>query len=125
MKKIIALFLLLLPLQATYAAEGFSNNALYKICGALKSDEINRSSRDDKFSDQMICMAYIKGFVGGFIASKLVSVKFCIPKDVSIDQLAKVYLRYLDENPEKLHEPSELGLLSSIYGAFPCSRTEK
>lgn len=45
---------------------------------------------------------------------------FCIPGTVTNDQIVKIFVKYLDDHPEKLHEPAVLLLLTSLHQAFPC-----
>ncbi len=45
---------------------------------------------------------------------------FDIPKDVKGKQVVDIVKRYLDEHPEKRHEPSPVLIIRSVSLAFPC-----
>ncbi len=44
----------------------------------------------------------------------------CIPQNVTNGQLIEVFLKYINDHPERLHEPRGNQLYLSWVGAFPC-----
>jgi len=74
---------------------------------------------------------YNKGYCSGYIigvsdtADTLAlwdgsPVLICIPDGVTAGQLWKVVVKYLNENPEKLHFAADSLVLAALEGAFPC-----
>jgi hypothetical protein len=51
----------------------------------------------------------------GFISPQL-----CIPSTVSPEQLKKIMIKWLNENPKELHIPLTLSFLNSMHESFPC-----
>lgn len=46
----------------------------------------------------------------------------CIPPEATKGQLVKVFLKYLDDHPELLHERAILLYLTAMQKAFPCKK---
>lgn len=44
----------------------------------------------------------------------------CIPEGVTGHQQISIVMKYLDQNPEKLHEPESKLIFLALAGAFPC-----
>lgn len=57
--------------------------------------------------------------VDGFEAYKEIR-GFCFPESVTTEQIMKVYLLYLEENPEKVHIDVATTMLLSLRENFPC-----
>ncbi|MFK7795758.1 MAG: Rap1a/Tai family immunity protein [Gammaproteobacteria bacterium] len=47
-------------------------------------------------------------------------LSFCIPSGVEPSQLSKVYLNYMDDNPQELHKVGAVAVMNSFEKAFPC-----
>ena len=71
------------------------------------------------------CIGYISGVVdAGTIASQRnENGKFpvCIPETVSKGQLVRVYLKYADNHPERLHLVAATLVVEALATAFPCA----
>jgi Rap1a immunity proteins len=81
---------------------------------------------------------YGSGFCHGFIAAVLDTltmweasdsyekrthdkdVRFCLPAEVTNGQIVLVFVKYLEDHPEKLHMPANLLLVEALRKAFPC-----
>lgn len=67
------------------------------------------------------CLGYITGisqlYNGGNSGSNF---NICFPEGVSVGQLQDIYIKWANENPEKLHESGLLSLTLSMQKAFPC-----
>jgi hypothetical protein len=44
----------------------------------------------------------------------------CIPDEASPDQIIKVVIKYLEDNPDKLHWQANVLIFASMRKAFPC-----
>jgi hypothetical protein len=47
-------------------------------------------------------------------------LSFCLPEGATNDQIVKIFVKYLDDHPEELHEPASLLLVTSLRNVFPC-----
>ena len=82
-------------------------------------------SDDVKYFNQIMCISYISGahdmlrmLSDGFKANLI-----CTPKDgLSNDQLVRVVVKWIEKNPERMHESARMAILSAIGEAFPCTK---
>ena len=49
----------------------------------------------------------------------------CVPWSARLDELIKVFLRYMDEHPERGHERFSDVALSALWAAYPCRPNAK
>jgi hypothetical protein len=70
------------------------------------------------------CYGYIQGFMNAFTAwaQSGPAQDMCIPKEVTLQQLAKVFLKYANDNPAKLHEKADSALVRAFSDAWPCPK---
>jgi hypothetical protein len=70
------------------------------------------------------CMGYITGVVdAGTIASRRNengAFSACIPESASKGQLVRIYLKYADNHPERLHLVAAIMVIEALEAAFPC-----
>jgi primosomal protein N' len=102
-----------------------SANALMKDCSAGIALEEHRLIGDDKTiaigtADASRCSGYVSAVVdlnevgGGTL--------FCAPKQSSMDQLTRIFVKYVADNPGELHL-SPISMLTAALGkAFPCKK---
>jgi hypothetical protein len=76
-------------------------------------------------SESLDLSALCAGLIIGFIDGSSLSAKYCIPKDVTNEQIRKVVRKYLDEHPEELHVWYGLLVSLAIGKAFPCNSQEE
>jgi Rap1a immunity proteins len=76
-------------------------------------------------SDLYECMGYICGVVDApTIASRRNesgAFSACIPESVSKGQLVRIYLKYADNHPERLHLVAAIMVIEALEVAFPCA----
>ena len=71
--------------------------------------------------DGSFCRAYVLGVADTMIAMNVSTTKrSCIPADVDTDQLIRVTVKYLNDNPAKLHYPSGALVFRALTDAFLC-----
>jgi hypothetical protein len=46
--------------------------------------------------------------------------ELCLPDGVGMDQMAKMFIKNANDNPEILHHPAEVQLYFTLLKAFPC-----
>lgn len=77
----------------------------------------------DEIAATMYCFGFIDGLQNGAafmsIATKNDSV-LCIPQKATPEQLIRVFLKYCNANPEKLHLAPGPVLVGAFLEAFPC-----
>jgi len=69
------------------------------------------------------CISYLSGFGGADSLSPLKHKgrrMFCIPKDVSLTQVAEVTVKWMLNNKDKLHFPRHQVLAMANIVNFPC-----
>lgn len=49
---------------------------------------------------------------------------YCLPRGVSYEQMVKVFLKWAEEHPEKLHMRAADAVLAALVRAFPCKGHE-
>jgi len=75
-----------------------------------------------------VCIGFVSGVLESHTLWMVVDAaqkrthptSFCIPDEVTETQILRVFLKYLDEHPEKLHYPAVVMLIESVRHAFPC-----
>jgi Rap1a immunity proteins len=63
----------------------------------------------DQGANATACMNYLYGFLDGYykaLSASGAKAQICIPPDATTFQLAAVYVKWGDRNPEKWHLPS-------------------
>ena len=58
----------------------------------------------------------------GFIAGVSASITYCPMGDVTLGQLRKVAVKFLNDYPERLNEDAALLVMEALYKAFPCKK---
>lgn len=94
----------------------FSGSHFLAACSQLIN---NGTSTPDNFvkdtMDQGECIGAMKAFMG--LSSVLL---FCPPK-TSVGQMTRVFVKYLNDNPDKLHMPFTYLAHNAFLKAWPCN----
>ncbi|MGZ9097232.1 MAG: Rap1a/Tai family immunity protein [Micavibrio sp.] len=104
-------------------AARFSGAYLIKICGVdAKGSEISPGAH-------AACQSYISGVVDyhNMLRSMKMApeIDFCIPKNVSLNQLHLQVLQYLERNPQHDSFVAAPAVVMALYEKHPCSRRKK
>lgn len=93
-----------------------SAGAFSRVCGA--ADGATNTSAD-VLADYTGCVAYLRGMHDAIwdLAS---APPYCAPGSVTVDEEMKVMLKYLRDNPAKLHLEIPALYRSAMKQAFPC-----
>jgi len=108
MKKLIAGLALLITTGVTQASF-YRANELLEWCETPKSSDA--------------CLGYISGATDVLTSDSEgpLSAEFiCMPASVTTGQILKVYVKYANDNPEKLHYSASILLANALVTAFPC-----
>jgi hypothetical protein len=114
----------LLCLCGTNARAEFVLNSLtlHEYCNLVSRDKATLSN--EEATHEAICLFYVSGIVDGYQLGES-SLKICTPDKVSLGELALIVSKYLNEHPEKLHNPPQYLVVDAIYTAFPCKTEPK
>ncbi len=113
---IVALFVLAMSLPA----QAITGNKILEYC---KKKEVTKDSNIVDFQNDASCRGFIVGAVDGMHYFNLylnLQNKFCFPKGVTSGQIRKVVVKYLEDNPQRLHEYYVPIIFSAMKEAFPC-----
>ena len=112
--KLILILLLTFTVVPTNAGN-LTGNELLEHCGVggKKEDPIHY------FQYRAYCTGYIEGVTDGIYYTQTINL-FCVPNKVTVGQIMKVVTKYLNENPQRLHENYVPLILSAMREAFPC-----
>jgi hypothetical protein len=127
MKIGIGIFLIFATLSLSHLcfANSITGLEMQHHCAKLTSDApIERGSA----FDAGLCGGFIDGVMDGMYymavnkAKTFTDVKmpFCLPSDVSNEQIVKVYMKFLNDHPENLNDPATVLLVRALTAAFPC-----
>ena len=90
------------------------------------NDALATCTKDDpsEFWKKAICMAWMGGVRDGHYLTMAFfgsgEALFCVPEDVTNNQFADMFIKYLRANPERRHEPASGLYVLSLMEAFPC-----
>ena len=68
------------------------------------------------------CMGHFSGMLSLHLYSNAVwgSSFICWPNGVTVEQMIRVYLKYMGNHPERLHNPTSFTVLDAAKDAFTC-----
>jgi len=75
--------------------------------------------------DILICVAYLAGItdMNALNLGILGTAPFCFPKSgIAAEQQILIFIKWANQNPDKLHESRRSGVVSAFAEAFPCQR---
>jgi hypothetical protein len=111
-------------LPCAYATD--SGNELLDSCTlTVRFADGERRLSEAEQAKNVYCIGYIRGYTESLALSEAMGAKknVCMPKDgVETGQLARVLVKYLRANPEKLHERGRALVYVALAEAFPCKR---
>lgn len=96
---------------------------LIKSCRSLEKGTSDSPLTAEEFAQSAYCSGYLSG-VGDALGSKPHEpLSLCVPKGaVTLEQLMLVFLKWVDENPEKLHWHPYTAASLALSRAFPCDK---
>ena len=117
------IFVAIRPAQAQLPSFRTAND-LVRLCQDKKVDELMDPPT-------ALAFGFCRGLFGGLVAASIASTilakpynlgkpLFCAPTGVTSDQARKIFLKWMDEHPEDLHEDATPHAVISLMKAFPC-----
>jgi len=133
MIRTLIFFLLILFSISPLANEQEASEFLEQCISAIKAIDKKTSITHDWF-DTAYCLGYVDGSRDIFDYSvesvhrikTLGSIEYakyffpCVPAQVGRKQLVRILVKYLESNPEELHEPLSVLTRKAFGEAFPC-----
>lgn len=127
----IVFILLLFPSLAVANNMIRDGNQLLSICKPFVMYLDSHDSSNVSVPDSAQCASFINGFREGTdlyrIIYNLREVEidpeywsFCIPERVTNNQLIRVIVKYLEDNPSELHTQRSFIIADALHSAFPC-----
>jgi hypothetical protein len=107
---------IIVPVEA--ASHDGTGNGMMETCAA--TTRIDRTGRAD-LADASYCLGFIKAilFVGEHLETES---RFCPASGVTIEQATSVFLKYINDNPERAHYSAESLAVEAFQQAWPCPR---
>ena len=112
---------------AAWFRGGFTGDEMLQHCKAEEKDPVKDFGRG-------VCIGFIDGYAAGHHTGenyhafhhrdeKIDDIygHLCIPDTVNRGQLARVFVQFLEKNPDKLKLPAGLVLEDALREAFPCA----
>ena len=122
MKPIIAIIMILGLCYPTVADEYkyYSGVELLRGCKlSIKWTEGEKLGYDDA-SKASVCVGYVQGVLDTYAGFHKESQLFCMPNGVTTYQVMRILIKYLNENPEMLHDDAMFLILSGLRNVYPC-----
>jgi hypothetical protein len=118
-----------LPAGAGWYRGGFTGQEILDHCKeSLNNDPVRDFNRG-------VCIGFIDGFAAGhFVAEtyhafhhrdeKLEDIygHLCVPENTSRGQMARAFVQFLQQHPDKLKLPASLLLEDALREAYPCPK---
>lgn len=117
--------ILLVMLPGVVAAQPDSTRAEVLLNNCLMAERSlasdNRLSASD-LAMGLSCMSYLRGMRDAttILNSLTGTQQMCVPETVTTSQLVRVVVKYLRDNPEKLHEHMGGRAFLAMVVAYPC-----
>lgn len=129
MKKIAFIITVLLLVATPYASFGemYDGNILLEDCKQFLKYMDNKEDPSVVMSSIGYCLGYMQGhidFQQQFQKDFATPIKHCFPVNMSVSQLAKVSVDYLEKNPNKLNKPAIELTLAAFAESFPCTESQ-
>lgn len=110
----------------TTRAQGQDGAFWLRACNAaLKIDEGASLPPEDQYA-AVGCTGYVSGFLDGMSlasASAKSQRAVCLPdRGISNDQATRIFVKYLRDNPEVLHQSGRMSFYIALARSFPCPK---
>ena len=117
------------------SSQAISTTDLHKACKISMrfADDINQTATPSEMINQTICNYYFLGLLRGaelqgYLDYELQNdlyeniLRACKPPSTRVEQVIRIFIKYLDNHPEKLHLLPVTIVHFSLSEAFPCNR---
>lgn len=120
---ILPIFYCLSSLSHANEIQVRDGNQLLSECQSVIDTNEKGKNIHDAFGEGY-CLGLLQGFseMNSFYKIMKGNSFFCIPKEVTLLQKTKVVIKYLNENPNKLHKNESFLVHFAFSEAFPCAQ---
>jgi len=125
MKRVFLTLILCLFTNPSYALDYiYTNGELYANCKPI-SKGINNSVYTGTHGHKAgICQGYFQAYrdIRPILqeANEKVFGGICLPRGTTLGQHIKIYMKYMDNHPQELHELKYIGITKALKETFPC-----
>jgi hypothetical protein len=126
MKLLLVLAVLILSQHAFAFTAQLDGNDLLAKCHYWFVEDKSQPTTNMEFIDMGTCAGYLSGVTDVESMWEAVEGKtskashYCIPDGVTNGQKLKILKKWLDDNPNKLHERADFIIHRALLQAFPC-----
>jgi len=107
-------------------AQGQDGSFYLQVCGAAVKQSDGGQLTQEEGLGAIYCGSYIGGFLDAMSLSTTLSkgnkIVWTPERGITNDQAARIFVKYLRENPETLHQTGRMSLYVAMAKAFPCSK---
>jgi hypothetical protein len=124
MRIVLCAAMLALATSAAGAVEATSSasaNAMLPNCKAL----INATQSNTRAAGYCEGMIVMFAFMSPFLDSYSYAGCTEFPNNVTVQQVARVIVRYIEARPQRIHESFMALVIEALHEAWPCSDFEK
>ena len=94
------------------------------VSAYLDGNKLIEDCINPAIEDQATCSGYISGVSDAtdiWEGERNFSAGICQPKGVSVGQIKRVVVKYLEAKPERLHSAASSLVINALKAAFPCT----
>ena len=121
MKRLMLAVVLVVGSQSASARDFYSGNKMLEFCRAGLTSNSDLTAEDAVYGPT--CFGFAAGINDSqsvFVAFGAVHAFWCMPEGVSLSQLARVIVKYMEEHPEELHFAAGDLAAHAFMDTFPC-----
>ena len=123
MKMLIGAVLFFLIVSGKGQAEESKGMDILPKCKAALAGDIGYDvGRCHGFIEGVIAGMYVAGPSGESDRQAAARLGYCFPGESTNEQVVEVFVKYLEDHPEKLHQPAGVLLIKSFRIAFRCRK---
>jgi hypothetical protein len=118
MRFAIGLFMILALLSKASAVETGAD--AQKSCGRVAQEKLGKTIIEAAAAGHCLGILSAVWVLGSHLQENM---RFCIPEGAKPEQGNKVFLKYLADHPQTIHEPDVLLAVLAFHEAWPCHKS--
>ena len=123
---LLALAFVLFVFVGNTNAEEQDGSYFLRACGAAVKETDGTKLSEEESVLAFYCISYVAGFLDAMsvtVSTTNGTKIVCTPeRGIVNDQAVRIFVKYLRENPEKLHQSGRISLYIALAKAFPCKK---
>ena len=105
-------------------AQGPEGAHFLRSCGAAVKEQDGLKVSDQEAIESLWCIGYVSGFLDSMSITQSSAggrKVICLPQQgITNEQAIRIFVKYLRDNPQTLHETGRMSLFIALGKAFPC-----